>query len=433
MRSRLPIVLVLAILVTACSGAGPVASPSARADAIGLAVSNVARAPVSDADAANAATAINAFGIELYRAMAADADNLVMSPTSIALALGMARAGARGDTAAEMDAVLREVASDEHAAWLNALDQALAERSGTFTDGTNEDADVALNIANANFAQAGFPLEQAYLDALASRFGAGLQLVDFAADPEAARLLINDWVADETEQRILELLPPDVLNELTRLALVNAIYLKAQWHMPFDDDATEDAPFTTADGTTVTVPTMAMDTHIAYADGAGWRAVELPYVGGGLAITIIVPDDIEAFEGTLDGDQLATITSSLEQQYVVLTLPRFSVDTQASLRDLLKAMGMPTPFDPDRADFTGLSPLGDELFISAVVHQANIDVDEYGTEAAAATAVIIEQESGPPSDPLTLNVDRPFLFALRDTQTGAVLFLGRVTDPTITP
>jgi len=434
MRTRLPIVLtLLALLVTACSGASPLASPSAPVEDIGLAMSTVARDPATDEDAANAATAINAFGMDLYRAMAADAENLVISPASIALALGMARPGARGDTAAEMDAVLREVASDEHAAWLNALDQALAARNGTFTDASNKEADVALRIANATFAQAGFPLEQAYLDALAARFGSGLQLVDFMADPEAARVLINDWVAEQTDDRIEELLAEGVLTPLTRLALVNAIYLKAQWHTPFDDERTEDAPFTTADGATVMVPTMATDIPMGYADGAGWRAVELPYVGESLAMTVIVPDDLEAFEAELDADLITTISESLERQKVVLTLPRFSVDTQASLGDLLKALGMPTPFDPDLADFSRMSPLGDDLYISAVIHQANIDVDEYGTEAAAATAVIVSATSGPQSDPLTLNVDRPFLFALRDTLTGAVLFLGRVTDPSPIP
>jgi serpin B len=433
MRPRLPIALtLLAIIVTACSGAGPLASPSARVDSIDLAMSTVARDPASDADAANAATAINAFGLDLYRAMAAGSENLVISPASIALALGMARPGAVGDTAAEMDAVLHEVASDEHAAWLNALDQALAARNGTFTDASNKEADVALRIANANFAQSGFPLEQTYLDALAARFGAGLQLVDFAADPEAARVLINDWVAEQTEDRIEELLAEGVLTPLTRLALVNAIYLKAQWHTPFDDERTEDAPFTTADGASVMVPTMATEIRMGYAEGAGWRAVELPYVGGSLAMTIVVPDDLEAFEAELDADLMATIAGSLDEQEVALALPRFSVDTQASLGDLLQALGMPTPFDPDRADFSGISPQGEDLYISAVIHQANIDVDEYGTEAAAATAVIIGVESRGP-DPITVNVDRPFMFALRDTLTGSVLFLGRVTDPSTTP
>lgn len=429
MRSRLPIVLMLAIVAPACSGVGPVASPSARADAIGLALSNVERAPASDADAANAATSINAFGFDLYRALIADADNVVFSPTSIAIALGMARPGARGDTAAEMDAVLREVATDENAAWLNSLDQALANRSGTFTDANGDDADVALRLANASFAQAGWPIEQAYLDALASRFGSGVQLVDFIAAAEAARLHINEWVAQETEERIPELIAPGVLDDLSRLALVNAIYLKAQWHTPFEPGATSDRPFARADGTMVDVPTMATDVLMDHGEGTGWRAVELAYVGEALAMTIIVPDDLDEFEKHLDGDVLATIIGSLEEQRIALTLPRFGIETKADLADTLKALGMPTAFDEDLADFSGITTESDGLAIQAVIHQANIDVDEFGTEAAAATAVVIGYESRP----LSFNVDRPFIFALRDRESGAILFLGRVTDPSITP
>lgn len=425
--------VLIALLVTACSGAsplaspsGPSASPSARVDHIGLAMSTVERAPASGADARAAATAINAFGIDVYRALAAESDNLVFSPTSIAIALGMARPGARGDTAAEMDTVLGELATDENAGWLNSLDQTLAGRSGTFADANGDDADVALRIANATFAQAGFPFEAAYLDALAARFGSGVQLVDFAAETEAARLLINDWIASETEERIPELLAPGILTDLSRLALVNAIYLKAQWHTPFAPEATSDQPFTTADGTTVYVPTMATDAYMGHGEGAGWRAVELAYAGEALAMTVIVPNDLAEFEEQVDGELLATIIGSIGEQRIALTLPRFGVETKAKLNELLAALGMPTAFEAELADFSGITT-ETRLFIQAVVHQANIDVDEYGTEAAAATAIVIGEESGP----FPFKVDRPFIFVVRDRETGAVLFLGRVTDPSI--
>ena len=341
----------------------------------------------------------------------------------------MARAGARGQTAAEMDAVLRDLASDEHAGWLNALDQALASRSGTFEDLGGNALPVALRIANAPFAQRGMPLEPAYLEALAARYGAGLRLVDYVADTEGARQLINGWVSDQTEQRIPELLVPGVLTPESRLTLVNAIYLKAPWLEPFAVEATAPGTFTRADGSTVEVPLMAASAAMPYASGAGWQAVEIPYIGGSLAMTVIVPDDLAAFEAALTVDQLASITDALAETQVTLTFPKFSIETKARLADVLAALGMPSAFG-DGADFSGITT-AEQLVISDVIHQANIDVDEKGTEAAAATAVVM-RATGMPVEPVTVRVDRPFLFALRDVPTGAVLFLGRVGDPSIT-
>jgi serpin B len=386
----------------------------------------VDRAPSAGADAVAAADAVNAFGLDIYSQLAADGDNLVFSPSSIALALAMARAGARGTTAEEMDAVLHEVASDEHAAWLNALDLALGNRTGTFRDASDEEQEVTLGIANTSFAQGDMNLEQAYLEALASRFGSGVQLVDFRSETEAARRLINAWVNEQTRQRIPELLQPGVLDEMTRLALVNAIYLKAAWQNPFEEELTSDGRFALTDGSRITVPMMSLLEPLPYARGDEWEAVELPYVGGSLAMTVIVPDDIAAFEGSLDPDVLASVVGALQERSVQLSFPRFGIETKTELGEVLAALGMPTAFT-DMADFSGITT-DYPLAISAVVHQANIDVDEAGTEAAAATAVIIGAVSAPIVD-VTLDVDRPFLFALRDKPTGAVLFLGRVMDP----
>jgi serpin B len=371
--------------------------------------------------------AINDFGLELLRTATVGSENAVLSPASIALALAMARAGARGETAAEMDAVLHDVASDDHAAWLNALDLALAARSGTFKDRTGKDADVLLRIANAAFAQEDFPWETTYLDALASRFGVGLRLVDYRTNYEQARRLINAWVDDQTEQRIPELLDKDTLDNLTRLVLVNAIYLKAAWLAPFEEEATTDLPFRRLDGSSLTVATMRQTGYLPYAEGDGWRAVELPYVGDSLAMTIIVPDDLAAFEASVDQAAFDKIVTALEDQRVKLSLPKFGIESKLELNDVLKAMGMRLAFDPDRADFSGITPV-DDLYISGVIHQANIDVDEEGTEAAAATAVTLSVVSRPP-EPIEFKVDRPFLFALRDVPTGAILFLGRVVEP----
>jgi len=345
----------------------------------------------------------------------------------VALALAMARAGARGETAAEMDVVLGAVASDEHAGWLNALDAALAGRSGTFPDAVGKPYPVALRIANAPFAQRGMTLVPAYLEALASRFGAGLRLVDYRADPEAARRQINGWVDEQTVQRIPELLVPGIITTDTRLTLVNAIYLKAPWLTPFSPEATKPGAFSRPDGSTVDVPMMSLSESLPYAEGTGWRAVELPYVGGSLALTIIVPDSMAAFQSSLTPDLLAGLTGALQPRSVQLALPKFGIESKTDLATTLAAMGMPLAFDPDRADFSGITT-EERLVISAVIHQANIDVDEKGTEAAAATAVVM-RATGAPAEPVALRVDRPFLFALRDVPTGAILFLGRIADP----
>ncbi len=412
--------------------AGPSGGTTDRANggAIELAAANVARLAGSAEDAAAAGSAINAFGMALYQRIVAEdpSANLVVSPTSIALALSMARAGARGQTATEMDAVLRDLGTDGHAAWVAALDSLLNARTGSFQDGSGQAQDVTLRIVNAPFAQRGFALEPSYLDALSARFGAGLRLVDYVKAAEAARQAINGWVADQTEQRIRELLAQGDVDAMTRLVLVNAIYLKAAWQTPFDDGATAPAPFTRLDGTTGDVPLMHSGGQLPYASGTSWRAVELPYVGGKLSMLVIVPDDLAAFEKTLDGAALARIASGLGSREVILALPKFGMESRVGLGPVLAALGMPTAFT-DAADFSGITKQA-PLQISAVIHQANIDVDEKGTEAAAATAVVM-RATGMAAEPVTLTVDRPFLFALRDVDTGAVLFLGRVADPSV--
>ncbi|MFO7532040.1 MAG: serpin family protein [Candidatus Limnocylindrales bacterium] len=404
------------------------ASPALAEGDVGVAQADVPRDSVSRSDAREAGAALEAFGLDLYRAISPSQTNMVFSPTSIALALAMARAGAQGQTAAEMDAVMHELASDDHAGWLNALDQALASRDRTSTDDSGQELPVTLRITNAPFAQEGMPLEDAYLETLAARFGAGLRLVDYVSATEEARQTINAWVDERTEQRIPELLVEGVVTPDTRLTLVNAIYLKAPWQTPFFEGATEEGTFTRADGSTVEVPFMSTSVSLAHASGDGWQAVEVPYLGGSLALTLILPDDLAGFEQTLTPDGLATITSSLTDTEVALALPRFGIETSAELATILAALGMPTAFG-DAADFSGITT-AERLAISNVVHQANIDVDEKGTEAAAATAVAIRLTSGS-SDPVTVRLDRPFLFALRDVPTGAILFLGRVGDPSI--
>ena len=425
------------VLVAACGGIPPGSGPGGSSPpasgppgspAIGLARADVTRAAAGIDDATAAAAAINEFGFDLHRRLAANRDNVVFSPASVAIALGMARAGARGGTAAQMDLVLREMAADDHANWLNGLDQALASRSGTFQDSDGTDHELTLDIANAYFAQDDLAFEAAFLEALAARFGAGMQLVDFVADPEAARELINEWADEETRGRIPEVLQSGDVTEDTRLALVNAIYLKAPWQRPFLVERTTDQPFTRLDGSTVAVPTMPAE-HGSCAIGSGWGAFELPYIGNTLSMLVVVPDDLAAFEASLDGAVIATLTRALEDGFAGprISLPRFDFETRAELGSILAALGMPDAFDPESADFSGMTNEA-ELFISKVIHQANISVDEKGTEAAAVTVVGVDVTSGP-STICTVHADRPFFFALRDGETGAILFMGRVVDP----
>jgi serine protease inhibitor len=405
----------------------PSGSSSPSLADIQLASSNVKRLPASRADARAAASALNAFGFDLYAQVAPPGDNVVISPASIAIALGMARVGARGATAAEMDRVLYEVASPAHANWLNGLDSQLSARSGTFKDAANKPQDIRLHLANSQFAQSGFHLESAFLDALASRYGAGVRLVDYLRDPEAARRLINAWVSDQTEERIRELLTSAQVTSDTRLTLVNAVYLKAPWLIPFDEPS--DDSFTRLDGSRVTVPTMHLSSApltIRAARTSAWQAVELPYVGRELAMLVIVPRDYRAYARQLDTRALGEVDSALRVRAVDFTMPKFKIETRADLGDHLARLGMKAAFGP-AADFSGITGKQD-LKISFVIHQANIDVDENGTEAAAATAVGFDTSGGGP-EPLVIRADTPFLFALRDVPTGAILFLGSVADP----
>jgi serpin B len=429
-RAPLSIALIVA-LAGGCGGTQPASqgrsgslSPGGIVGTGDVVTAAVSRMRADPADAIRAAEAINDFGLELLRSGTPASDNAVLSPASIALALGLTRPGARGETARQMDEVLRAVAADDHATWLNALEAALGARNGTFQNISNKDAEVILRIANAPFAQRDYPWQAGYLEALATRFGVGVRLVDYMTDFEAARRTINAWVDDQTEERIPELLQQGLLNELTRLVLVNAVYLKAPWFKPFSEEATTDSPFHRLDGSTMTVPTMRGTGGFSYAEGDGWWSVELPYAGRELAMTIIVPDDLGRFEASLDGAAFSEIVGQLEASHLFVWLPKFGIETQLKLKDALSELGMPIAFDADAADFSGMTT-AERLFITEVVHQANIDVDEKGTEAAAATAVIAEATSMPAE----VKVDRPFLFALRDVPTGTILFLGRVVEP----
>lgn len=408
--------------VAATQGAGP--------GSFDLVMADVARAEPDPAEAAAAAQAGAQLGFDILAALEDDGGNLAISPYSIQVALAMARAGARGETLEEMNAVLHVSPAADYDAGMNALDQLLLSRAGEFEIGDDQTVTLELATANSLWGQRGFEFEQEFLDRLARDFGAGMRLVDYVAATEDARRAINGWVSDQTRERIPELIPDGVLDDLTRLVLTNAVYLNAPWLFPFDPDATEDGAFTRLDGSTVAVPMMHHDRNFQYAAGPGYAAIELPYAGQGLAMLIIVPDEgeFESVLSGLDAAEVAATAGSLTTHQVTLAMPRFEFRTQSPLKDVLIGLGMEAAFDPTRADFSGITLDATDFHITDVLHEAFISVDEEGTEAAAATAVIAGVTSLPP--PAELRIDRPFFFAIRDTESGALLFIGRVTDPT---
>lgn len=412
----------------------------------------------STAAARQEASQANAFGLDLYRKLLSSnaSKGMVFSPTSIVNALAMARAGAKGQTATQMDAVLHANGWDQLGLGIASLDRQLAARDGTWTDLNGDVHVLSLHLANTVFAQDGFPIEADYLSRMGKSFGAGIQLVDFEADTSGAIDAINGWVRNQTLGRIPVIVSPANITSATRLALVNAIYLKANWAREFDPGQTAKRAFTLFDGSTVSVPMMRQwgGQEVAIASGSGWRATELSYRGPGgapLSMTLVLPDNLKAFEKTLSTGLVATVESRIHDQEALLQkvtyhgqddcgtyayeadlrLPRFGVDTSAELASMLGAMGMRDAITAGVADFTGINPDAG-LYIGGVIHKATIDVDEKGTTAAAATVVSMDTGgcTGPgPAKDVILNFNHPFLFYIRDVKTGAILFIGRVVDP----
>lgn len=397
---------------------------------IGVALSDKQRdssPDLSTSDLATLADGNTAFAFDLYRALGQQKGNLFYSPYSISLALAMTCAGARGETEQQMAETLHFTLPQDrlHPAF-NALDLELASR-GEGTKGKDHEG-FRLHIVNAIWGQRDYAFLNDFLDVLAENYGAGLRLLDFVHQPDQSRVAINDWVSDQTEGKIENLIPQGLIDALTRLVLTNAIYFNAAWLDPFDKGSTQDGTFHTLDGLDVTVPMMAQTKSFNYAAGDGYQAVELPYDGRELSMIILLPDSgqFEAFENTLDAALVDNIVSDLETRQVALTMPRFEFESEFSLADILAAMGMPVAFTGD-ADFSGMTG-NRELAISDVVHKAFVSVDEAGTEAAAATAVVMRLTAAP-GEPVQVTVDRPFVFLIRDSGTGTVLFMGRVVNP----
>jgi serine protease inhibitor len=367
-----------------------------------------------------AARADDAFGADLLGALRQPGRNVVYSPASIAAVLRMLLTGARGDTERELAAVLHLAGRRDAASGLRLLSAGLAQLAS---------GDLTLRTPNTMWMQAGLPLEPEFSQAMTGVAQASVREASFATAPEQVRQEINALIEEQTAGKIAEILVRGQVTRATRLALANAVYLKAPWLTPFEPQLTHDAPFRLASGDRVTVPMMRQTTRLGYLAGDGYQAVLLPYVGGRLALAVIVPDGALApCEDKLARHGTAGLLAGAGWQQVELGLPRFRQELRLDLKPALQRLSVESAFGA-AADFSGITTSG-PLWVDVAAHMAYVDVNEQGTEAAAATVAGMRTLAAfqvPP--PVELTVDRPFLFAIIDTQTSLPLFLGRVARP----
>ncbi|MEZ4505356.1 MAG: serpin family protein [Thermomicrobiales bacterium] len=412
MRRNLPL-LALALVLTFSGGLGVVAQSD----------------PVPELVDGN-----TAFALDLYAAMNSDDGNLFISPYSISQALAMTYAGAEGATAKQMAEVLHfTLGPDRVPVAFQTLNDDLVTRG---TGPANTDYGYpprSLQIANGLWGEQTFPFSSIFSDTLAEHYGAGLQPADFQNDPDGVREEINDWVAQHTEDKIQNIVPEGAITRDSRMVLANAIYFYGGWLDTFDVNQTANGDFHRADGSTTSVPFMYQQEFFSYAAGEGYQVIQLPYAESQFAFTVILPDDgrFGEVEADLNPESLAAALASTGSRELVLSMPKFEFDYSTSLAITLQAMGMTDAFNSSLADFSGMQEAGstEPLWIGDVLHKAFISVDEEGTEAAAATAVLMVGAAAPTDPPLEVNIDRPFIFLIRDMQTGTILFIGRVMDP----
>jgi serpin B len=403
---RIAAVLALAALAVGYAAEVPPPSPNPTAPA---------------ADKAEAAKGNTAFALDLYAKLRTREGNLFLSPASISTALAMTYAGARGTTADEMAKVLHFTLEPDR----------LHPAQGALLAGLRggQASSSRVEVANALWAQKGHPFLSAFVTIKRDDYGAALHGVDFVgAAPEAARA-INAWVARQTQDKIKDLVGADDLDANTRLVLTNAVYFKAAWQSPFSRSGTHDASFHVTAREDVTVPLMHKAGHFRHLAADDFQALELPYAGGGLSMVVFLPkkvDGLADFEKRLTAANLGRWLEGLADATVVVGLPRFKVSGRLKLKDTLSSLGMASAF-ASGADFSGMDGTK-ELFISAVTHEAFVDVTEQGTEAAAATKVVITKDEGPREE-LLFVADHPFVFLIRDRRSGSILFLGRLVNP----
>ncbi len=399
----------------------PLVSPPEGAEAQTSEKSRITRPEIDQDDLTSLSKGNSEFALDLYHRLQDINGNLFFSPYSISQALAMTYAGARQETEKQMADTLHFTLSqaDLHPVF-NYLDLKLSSSE-------ESNKDFHLTIANALWGQEGYEFLPQFLDTLAENYGAGMITLDFATQPQEACNSINSWVSDKTETRIKDIISPNNISPDTRLVLTNAIYFKASWHHQFRESMTVDDSFHLLDGTEVDVPMMRQTELFGYTEGNNYQAVELLYDGARLtSMIIILPEEssFNDFQSQINYGILQDIISGIERKQVQLQLPRYEFESEFSLKDILREMGMASAFE--NADFSGMTgSIG--LFITDVLHKAFVLVDETGTEAAAATAVVMDE-----SEPLVeakISVDRPFIFLIRDIETDSILFLGRVLDP----
>ena len=373
-------------------------------------------------DLAKLAAANNAFALDIFAKVEHPGENEFLSPYSISSALAMTYAGAKGQTAAEMAKALHfELPADRlHAAFRQLT-----------TDLNASGKEGVLLIANALWGQKGFAFKPDYTKLVETEYGGKLTTVDFAKATEEARQTINKWVEEKTREKIKDLIAQGILDPMTRLVLTNAVYFKAPWLEPFNKSQTKKEDFTTAGGKKVVTDMMHQQKHFGYFEGDGFQMLEMAYQGPSASMIVLLPrkaDGLAALEKQLDAAKLTEWLSKLSGAKVEVSLPKFRVECKYELTEALKALGMTGVFSSS-ADFSGMTAV-DPLYISAVIHKTFVNVDEEGTEAAAATAVVMRAGAAPkPEEPKIFRADHPFLFLVRDRKSGTILFLGRLMKP----
>lgn len=366
----------------------------------------------------------NQFALDLYSKLRDVPGNLFFSPYSISTALAMTSGGARGPTLDEMARTLHLPAGSGE------IHPAIASIGKALNAGISGRG-YQLSVANRLWGQQGSHFRPDFLALTRDAYGAELAPVDFARQTEPARLKINAWVEDRTRGKIRDLIQPGDLDPMTRLVLANAIYFKGDWSSPFDKGKTREAPFHAPGGRDVRVPLMNRRSRLAIREGDGMKILGLPYGAGDLSMVVLLPDaadGLPALEARLTAGNVAGWLGGLREAEVDVFLPRFAMDSRFKLAGVLRSVGMARAFTPGRADFSGISSEAD-LYLSEAVHQAFVDVNEEGTEAAAATSIISQAPSPPPPPAILFRADHPFVFLIRDDRTGSILFLGRLATP----
>jgi len=366
------------------------------------------------------------FALDLYSVLKSYEGNLFFSPYSISTGLAMTFAGARGTTETQMANALRFPLGPEgiHSAFAD-----LQTRLRNVEDAGN----VELRIANSLWPMIDSELLAEFLSLIKKDYGASITPLDYKRSPEAARVMINKWVEDKTEGNIKDLIGPKVLDAFTRLVLANGIYFKGNWENKFEVKQTRDAPFFVSPDKSVQTPMMTQTREFKYGELDAAQLIELPYAGNELSMLVLLPKEKDALpqiEDSLSDDNLKQWKDRLVKREVRLCLPRFKMSCGTfELNGALKSLGIRDAFDMKKANFAGMDGRPDSLYIASVLHKAFVDVNEEGTEAAAATGVAMKLKASPTPLPI-FRADHPFVFLIQETATGSILFIGRVTDPT---